>query len=327
MVAGGGEVAREKRGIAKRLGVGLLYFTVASLALVGLIELLLEMYSWHIGARWRPEEVNALLAAESPTMKTARAAWEDFKYLIQYGAYLIAAIALLLAVAQIKTVSKLMSDYLDARGAIYQLAATMTNAEEMARRLSGQADRMSRLEPTIQEMSEKIEEAMLKLGDLQRQTVSERIEASEPEPTAAPVNHRSAVETVAVEDTRWEKLRELWNANGARLDLAIERIPDKRKRTKYSRMDRRNYPAIINGLADEKFITETARKGSLDLHGTFTRFRPRNREVPAEVVGAMLNLDRMLEEEFNRCIPPDTTAAAPRRRPADVVENHEGQPA
>jgi hypothetical protein len=105
--AGAADATREKKGIVRRLAIGLLYFSMISLAFVGLAELLLETYSWHIGARWRPEEVNALLAVDSPAMKTAHTTWEDFKYLIQYGAYFIASIALLLAVTQIKTVSKL----------------------------------------------------------------------------------------------------------------------------------------------------------------------------------------------------------------------------
>jgi hypothetical protein len=159
LVKGGADAAREKIGNARRLAVGFVYTLLVLLALVGLVELLLETYSWHIGVRWRPEELNALLAFESPVMKTAHTVWDDIKYLIQYGAYFIASVALFLAVSQIKTVSKLMSDYLEARGAIYLLAATMTNAEETARRLSAQADRLSKLEPTIQGMSEKIEEA------------------------------------------------------------------------------------------------------------------------------------------------------------------------
>jgi hypothetical protein len=262
------------------------------LVFVGLVELLLETYSWHVGTRWSPQDIKAIISYDSPAMHAARAAWSDFKYLIQYGAYFIAAVALLIAVTQIKTISRLMSDYLDARGAIYQLAATMSNAE---------ADRLSQLEPTIQRMSEKVEEAVLKIGDLQRLSVSDR--------TDAPTNGTSAITqpnslphigTDADDDGNWEKLREFWNANGARLDLAIERIADKRKRTKYSRMDRRNYPAIINGLADEKFISEVARKGSLDLHSTFVRYRPRSRVIPDRIIGDLEVQDKILEAEFAR---------------------------
>src|SRR6478672_8829925 len=100
VVVGVADSAREKTGIGRRLARGLVYFLLVLLALVGLIELLLETYSWHIGARWRPEEINALLASDNPAMKTAHVMWEEIKYVIQYGAYFIASIALLLAVAQ-----------------------------------------------------------------------------------------------------------------------------------------------------------------------------------------------------------------------------------
>jgi hypothetical protein len=168
------------------------------------------------------------------------------------------------------------------------------------------------------------EEAVLKLGDLQRQTVSERTETPAPQTAVALPNGQTTPET---DGANWEKLRELWNANGARLDVAIERIPDKRRRTKYSRMDRRNYPAIINGLADEKFISETARKGSLDLHATFVRHRPRSRAIPDQVIADMVVLDRMLEAEFNESLSLDTPVAEHRRGQAEVVDNHAGQPA
>lgn len=299
MPKSGDETVDHGPGILRRLALGSFYLSIALLAVVGLIGLLLETYSWFIGTRWRPEDVNVLLSHDSPTMHIAREAWSDLKYLLQYGAYFIAAVALLIAVTQIKTISKLMSDYLNARGSIYQLAATMSNAEETAKRLSGQADRLSQLEPIIKLMSEKVEEAVLKIGDLQRLPVSERIDASA-NSFADPTHPGPFAPTTtnADEDTNWEKLREYWNANGARLDLAIERIPEKRKRTKYSRMDRRNYPAIINGLADDGYISETARRGSLDLHATFVRFRPRNREIPDKVIGDLGVLDKILENEF-----------------------------
>lgn len=298
--------ARERIGLLRRLLLGLSYFLIAGLVIVGVVAIILEVYGWYNGARWRPEDLNAILAYDSPTRRTVRVVWEDFKYLVQYGAYLIAAVALLIAVTHIKTVAKLMSDFLDARGAIYQLAATMTSAEATALKLSEQAVNLSALEPTIKGMSEKIEEAMLRIGDLQRQSVSERSDATSGTGAPGPSVNGAATNAEASEDERnWEKLRELWNANGVRLDEAIERIPEKRKRTRYSRMSRRDYPAIINGLADDKFISETARKGSLDLHTTFMSFKPRNRKIPNQVIGELMAKDRMLDEEFAKLVTPE----------------------
>jgi hypothetical protein len=297
---------RQSRGILRRLFLGLSYFLIVGLAIVGVIAIVVELYGWHLGVRWRPEDLNGIFAYDSSTMRTARVIWEEIKYLIQYGAYLIAAAALFIAVTHIKTVAKLMSDFLDARGAIYQLAATMTSAEETARKLAEQAGQLSALEPTIKGMAEKIEEAMLKIGDLQRQSVSERSDASALAGTSGATLNGAATNGDATEDERnWEKLREFWNANGVRLDEAIERVPDKRRRTRYSRMDRRNYPAIINGLADDKIISETARKGSLDLHTTFMSYKPRNRKIPSQVIGDLMVKDRMLDEEFAKQMTHD----------------------
>lgn len=308
------EVARpapRERGIVRRITIGFLYFLIVTLAVIGTIELLLETYSWQIGRRWQPEDINLILAHDSPAVRMAKVVWEDLKYVLQYGAYFIAALALFVAATQIKTVAKLMSDFLVARGAIYQLAATMSSAEETARRLSDQANRLSKLEPTIQGMAEKVEETVLRLGDIQRLQVSERTEEA--------VDAALAPASATDDDQNWERLREIWNANGVRLDEAIERIPDKRRRARFGRMDRRNYPAIINGLADEHLISETARAKSLELHSIFVRYRPRNRRIPDDVIGNLTVLDRMLADELQRRQPSrNGSPTVDRTQPATV---------
>jgi hypothetical protein len=315
------EVARpapREPGIIRRIAIGFLYVLIASLAVTGAIGLLLETYSWQIGRRWQPHDINVILAHDSAAARTAKAAWEDVKYILQYGAYFIAALALFIAATQIKTVAKLMSDFLASRGAIYQLTATMSSAEETARRLSDQANRLSKLEPTIQGMAEKVEETVLRLGDMQRLQVSERTDEAV-DTALAPADLPAST---ANDDQNWERLREIWNANGVRLDEAMERIPDKRRRARFARMDRRNYPAIINGLADEHLISETARAKSLELHGIFVSYRPRNRRIPDDVIGSLTVLDSMLADEFQRTPPsrpsPNGAAAVDRGQPATV---------
>ena len=283
---------RTSSGIIGQCAKGLFYIALVGFAVFGVIELMLEAWFGHTGVRWRPEDVNALLSTNSPTRQLANDIWGNIKFLIQYGAYLIAAIAFALAVAQIKAVAKLVSDFIVARGSIYQLAATMTNAEESASRLAEQVKHLSKLEPTIQLTAERIEETLQKLGDLQRLAVSERIDV----PADAPAEH--ATHRAELDDKNWERLRELWNMNGARLDDVIEHIPDKKRRNKFSRMDRRNYPAIINGLADQNLISQTAREGSLKLHATFVGYRPRNRDIPDHVIGDLEVADTILENEL-----------------------------
>ena len=63
-------------------------------------------------------------------------------------------------------------------------------------------------------------------------------------------------------------------------------------------MSRMQYPAIINELADAKFITEAARNGSLELHTEFMSYKPRNRKIPDPAIASLEVLDRQLEQEF-----------------------------
>ena len=119
----------------------------------------------------------------------------------------------------------------------------------------------------------------------------------------------------------WERLRELWNANGARLDEVIERIPAKRLRTKFARMPKTSYPAIINALADAKFISEAARKASLDLNTTFMSYKPRNRKIPDAAVGAIELLDKQLAQEIGGYLPDDDPSPSTLSTPASVHIN------
>jgi hypothetical protein len=285
---------------------GTAYFLVGSLALVGVVAICLEVYSWHTGARWQPTDIDVLLQRDGHLLGALARIWEDIKYCIQYGAYLIAAIAPFIAVAQIKTVAQLIRDFIAARGPIYALASTITRVERAVEALTPHVDRLLLLEPTIKGTAERLEEVLQRLGDLQRLAVSER---DQPQPTVADAPESVAALPATAEDRdaeNWEKLREFWNANGRRLDNVIERIPEKRRRAKFQRMPKTNYPAIINGLADEQLISEVAREASLNLHRVFMSYRPRNRKIPDSVVGQLAVYDAQLEQEISRAFePPD----------------------
>jgi hypothetical protein len=252
-----------------------------------------ELYGWHAGTRWSPGEINALIAADSPARALVAAIWDDLKFLVQYGALLIGAIAFAGALTQIKTIAKLISDFIVARGPIYSLGTTIAEVEKSVAKLSGEVDRLSKLEPTIREIAEKIEQTFVQIANLQRLTVSERTD----EAVGAGAATAQAV-TESQEDRNWERLREIWNNNGERLDKVIAQIAVKRTRGKFQRMPRTNYPGIINSLADERFISEPARKASLQLHSTFMSYKPRNRSIPDSAVAALEVLDRMLEKEL-----------------------------
>ena len=90
-----------------------------------------------------------------------------------------------------------------------------------------------------------------------------------------------------------------------RLDEVIQGIANKRNRAKFVRMPKTSYPAIINALADAKFITEAARKASLELNAIFMSYKPRNRTIPDHAVGAMEVLDAQLQNEIRAVVPTE----------------------
>lgn len=282
--------------------------TVFVFAIIGIAMAGLELHSWYVGTRWRPEDINALIAVESPARSLAGRAWDEFKFLLQYGTLFIGAVAFATALTKARTISRIISDFIVARGPIYSLGTTITEVDRTVSMLSEQVARLSRLEPTIREISEKIEETFAQIANLQRLTISERSEATSENAVNQGADQRIQTQPIEIteeEDRNWERIRELWNNNGERLDSVIERISDKRRRGKFQRMPRTNYPAIINALGDESYISDAARNASLKLHSIFMSYKPRNRKIPDEAVASMELLDRMLEHEL--CPPPEET--------------------
>ncbi len=214
-----------------------------------------------------------------------------FKFLIQSGGFAVFAVALLLAVMKIDQVSKVISDFIQARGDIHSLVTSVENVPKHAEKLAEHATKLSDLRPLIQETAEKIEDALKQIADLQRLTVGQREGDANQGATANP----PTIET----DRNWEELRALWNRNGIRLDDVRARIPGKRQREKFKEMPRTNYPAIIDALAETKLISEGTRKASQELHATFMSFKPRNRAIPDHVVERLRVLDQMLEHELS----------------------------
>jgi hypothetical protein len=157
------------------------------------------------------------------------------------------------------------------------------------KKLLDTVEKVRGLQATIERSAERVEEALAKLGDLERLAVSEQ---------AADAASATAEATAQQEEENWERLRELWNSNGRRLDATIQRIGDKRTRRRFLQMSKRNYAGIIEALAEAKLISESAKTASLQLHSTFMRHRSRRAPVTDEVIGALVTLDHMLEYEL-----------------------------
>jgi len=294
-----------------RLLRGLFYLAIFFFAVLGVVAVSFEIYGWHVGDRWRPEEINALIAQESPARVLAGQVWSDIKFVLQYGTLLIGAVGFAIALTQLKTIAKLIADFIVARGPIYTLSTTISEVEVSVGALSREVDRLSKLEPAIRDMAEKIEETFAQIASLQRLAVSERTDSSSAEASASSGRIVTAPPTPSEDEKNWERLREIWNNNGERLDGVIERITDKRRRARFQRMPRTNYPAIINALGDEGYISEAARNASLELHSTFMSYKPRNRKIPDSAVAGLEVLDRMLAYQ----LAPPSDGEAPSLTP------------
>ncbi len=266
------EVAIE-RDIVRDLLRGLGLLTIASLATIGLLTV-----SFFVTQRLAPMEAVYAFFAKGGWAQTL---WEEAKLVVQIATYLLGASAIFLAVARIKTVAKMISDYLEAKGPIQTLGLSV--------------DKIRALEPTIQSTAEKLEDVLRQLGDMQR------FEASQPE-SAVPAVAETTIGTPEVQpDDRknWEQLREYWNANGRRLDAAIDRVEDNRKRSRIRQMPKRDYPAIIDSLAAAGAITNASATASRELHALFMSYKNRARTVRDNVVGAAQVFDAQLEKELN----------------------------
>lgn len=277
---------------------GALISLVAACALLGALVFGYAAYSAATGASWAIEDIKIIFTSESGIKQAALLFWENVKFVLQYGSLFIGALALAAAVAQIRTIARLITAFIKARGPIYELGSTVIGVEKTVTNLSSHVNRLSGFEPTMREMTEKLEEIFAQVANLQRMTVSERTDTPADQSLEPPRGNSIEPPPIDPDQQNWERLRELWNKNGERLDGVIEKISDKRKRGRYQRMPRTNYPAIINALADERFISETARKASLDLHGIFMSYKPRNRTIPDQAVGSMEVLDKILEHEL-----------------------------
>jgi hypothetical protein len=127
------------------------------------------------------------------------------------------------------------------------------------------------------------------------------------------------------ENANWIMLRTYWRRNRERIEYIIDQIPDGRTKLPYDRMPRTNYRRILNKLEGQSLISPAAANASRELNDLFNRFRPRNREIPDEVVGSLHILDEQLERELvpyakvsaaenseTPLAPPDGGKSAPR---------------
>ena len=263
-------------------------------AAIGFLTASLQTLSWVSDGRWTIEEVQRFLTEEEtkrlfdPLRAIIKYFWDNGSRITQNASFLLLAIAIFLAAVRIKLVANIMSNFLAARGPIYNLQSTIMKVEDTVQKLSD-------LQPIFELVNEKVDALQKQLADLQRYTSSERTD-----PGDEPPQDTGTLGARPLEDDsgNWERLRELWYANTARIEAVIERISDRRRKLRYDRMPRTNYASIIKALARDEFISEAVEKASIDLNATFLRYRPRNRRIPDDVIGALDVLDKLLAREI-----------------------------
>jgi hypothetical protein len=223
----------------------------------------------------------------------------------------------------LKTIAKLINDFGESKGSIFELSTTITGVKNTvtavktsASALEVQVSRLSDLAPIVTSTAEKLEDALKQLADLQRIAVSEQGAGDGAETVAS---SGGAAEEDKFEQN-YQQLRAYWFANGERLDAVIERIPQARVRSRIRRMPKTDYPAIINALASEGKISEAARELSLELHKEFLSHRSRKKPVTDAIVGAAKVRDAMLAKELE---PPPSPPPAPS---ADAVGKTDPEP-
>lgn len=229
---------------------------------------------------------------------------DRFDHYLKYGAIGIAAISATLAVMKLDKIISAFRGYRDARAPIYELAEslagirstleslkdTMGSVQQTSLELSQQANKIKELQSAIEKTDQAVKDAVNQLADMERLAVFDQAEALQ-------LVDGDKVDGPDSSSARWEELRALWNNNGSRIDAVRSSIEDGRVRARFMRMPRTNYPKIIDALADEGFISETARTHSLRLHRLFMASRTA-KALSLEQIGEVKALEVALENDF-----------------------------
>lgn len=310
--AGRGETAVRQNSCAARILAVSVHILVGVLALVGAVAI--------AEAPFFTAKTEPLLNADWPKIL------ERADHYVKYGAIALAAVTALLAVRKLDTIVRAFSGYREARAPIYELADllagikamlellkdTMSSVQQTSVELSQQATKIKELRAAIEKTDRAVKDAVDQLADMERMTAVGAVEST-------PVMGDEDEGSQDPASEAWEELRTLWNTNARRLDSVRSSIDDGRTRARFMRMHRRNYKKIIDALADEKYISETARNSSLRLHQVFMAAR-RSKAVLPQVIGDIRNLDQSLEHEFETYERP-TNAAKPLVSPTPVDNN------
>ena len=228
----------------------------------------------------------------------------DARSLFELMLYFLALVAILGCLLRLGTIRRIIGDFREARGPIWDLRNTVNQLRELEPIMRSLAEQVAL-------MDERVEAWGKQVAELQVEAASLRTDATDEMPRTAQEGSRTVpVEVLPAgehEDTNWLALRDFWRRNTLRLEYVIDQISDGRKKIAFDRLPRTNYARIINRLQGQRLISAAAANASRSLNELFYRYRPRNRAVPDEVLGSLRVLDHQLDREL---VPFSTVLAA-----------------
>lgn len=217
--------------------------------------------------------------------------WVEIREALNLGLYYLAVFAAIGALLRLKTIAQVLRDFLHARGPLWALQQTVDKLKELEPSLLNLRDQVAL-------MDDRLEAAAKQVTELQAETISSRSDAEEVDTEIGSTPVLAPVPKPDDQDHNWNQLREYWQRNRKRIEYIIDQINDGRTRLAYDRLPRTSYSRIIHKLQGQKLITAAAATASKELIDTFNLYRPRNKSIPDEVIGALAVLDAQLEKEI-----------------------------
>ena len=217
--------------------------------------------------------------------------WAEIKSIAELVLYYLTVLAVLGCLLRLGAIGRILRDFREARGPLWELQNTVTHLRELE-------PAMRDLGAQVALIDGKVDAARRQVTELQAENMSMRSDAGDEGVDAT--NDGTELDQLAVkaEDMNWIKLREVWQRNRKRIEYAIDQIKDGRTKLAYDRIPRTSYKRILNKLQGQRFISAAAANASRDLIDLFNKYRPRNRTIPDEVIGALRVLDDLLDREL-----------------------------
>lgn len=228
--------------------------------------------------------------------------WSELKSWIELVLWALALVAVFWCLARLKMIHSIILAFRESRGPLFDLKSTVTDLKEIEPKLRDLTEQMAQVKETVSALRGQ-------LAALQLESISNRTgaEAAQVAGVGHPPDSIQSENEDDEQEARWEKLREFWKRNTQRIEYTIEQIPDGRKRLSVDRLPRTNYVRIVHKLQGLGLVSAAAANASKALIDLFNTYRPRNKEIPAEVVESLAVLDVQLDREL---VPYATVMAA-----------------